>query len=94
MVNAVDHLEVLGEAMGLQVLGNNLDALEALIVLLNVVVAVLGEALLLDVELNIDGILGHVCSCFLREEKRKFRSFNSDEMVITYITRAFIPLIH
>ena len=59
VVNAVDNLEVLGEAVGLLLGGDDGDTLEALVVLLNLVGAVVLEALLLEVELNILSV-GHV----------------------------------
>lgn len=63
MVDTVDHLEVLGETVGLKILGDDPDALEALVVVLDVVGAVLLEALLLKVKLDVNGILSHGSLC-------------------------------
>lgn len=59
MVNAVDNLKVLREAVRLAIGGNRLDALAARLVVLHVGLAVVLEALLLKGELNIDGV-GHL----------------------------------
>lgn len=59
VVDTMNYLKVLGEAVGLLLLGNDGDTLQALVVLLKLMGAVVVEALLLEVKLNILGIVAH-----------------------------------
>jgi hypothetical protein len=61
VIDAVDHLKILREAVGLAISWDRLDALAAGLVFLDVVLAVVLEALLLESELDIDRV-GH---CFV-----------------------------